>query len=134
MKVNTQIVMVASAVFMGTAGIAASFLPHEILNSIGVDATGVAPLIVQTMGALYLGYAIMNWMSKGIIIGGIYARPLALGNFTHFAVGALALIKGASHIEEMRILWAATAIYIVFAVLFGYILFSHPLDSKSSSS
>jgi Cu/Ag efflux pump CusA len=66
MKINTKVLMVASASFMGVIGITASFLPHELLSMAGIEARGFEPLAVQITGALYLGFAMMNWMSKGI--------------------------------------------------------------------
>jgi hypothetical protein len=130
MRPNTKILMIVSALVMGAVGLAASFLPHEILSYAGMPATEFSPVAVQLMGALYLGFAMMNWMSKGIIIGGIYARPLALGNFLHFGVGALALIKSASA-HDVKLFWVTAAIYVVFALLFGIVLFTHPLDAKT---
>ena len=32
-----------------------------------------------------------NWMVKGSRVGGIYNRPIAIGNLVHFAVGAITL-------------------------------------------
>lgn len=122
--------MIASAVVMAIAGILASFIPHEILNYIGVNSTGIAPLIIQITGALYLGFAVMNWMAKGILIGGIYARPLAMGNFMHYVVSALALIKGLRTNPHLTSVWTLCAIYLIFAILFGLILFRHPVKSE----
>jgi hypothetical protein len=133
MKVNTKLLMMASALLMGALGIIASFMPQEILNAAGFASSGFESIVIQIMGALYLGFAMMNWMSKGITMGGIYARPLALGNFMHFAIAALALAKGATATQELKFFWVAAGIYVVFAVLFGYILFTHPLDRNPSA-
>jgi len=46
------------------------------------------------LGALYVDFAMLNWMVKGSLIGNIYNRPVAVANFTHFLVGGLALAKG----------------------------------------
>jgi hypothetical protein len=132
MKVNTKILMMVSALFMGILGLTASFLPHELLKSANISVSGFEPIVVQIMGALYLGFAMMNWMSKGITIGGIYARPLALGNFMHFAIGALALIKSSSTSQEFKFFYAAVIIYALFAIAFGYVLFTHPLDKNKA--
>ena len=86
--------MIASSVFTGLLGFAASFFPNEILNNIGLAPTETLALIVQISGALYVGFAVMNWMAKAVLIGGIYARPLAMGNFAHFMIAAISLIKG----------------------------------------
>jgi len=31
---------------------------------------------MQIIGSFYFAFAILNWMSKGSIIGGIYNRPI----------------------------------------------------------
>jgi hypothetical protein len=88
--------MTTSALFMGLLGLAASFLPQEILAAAGMPEESLpelAVILVQALGALYLGFAILNWMAKGILVGGIYARPLALGNFLHFSVVTVVLVK-----------------------------------------
>jgi hypothetical protein len=82
-----------SALFMGVLGAAASFLPQEIATRFGVQADTHAFLLLQIVGALYLGFAILNWMAKDVLMGGIYSRPSALGNFLHFAVVSIVLLK-----------------------------------------
>ena len=65
----------------------------------------------------------MNWMAKTVLIGGIYARPLAIGNFTHFLVGALALLKYAFSAPHIWIVWVAAIIYALlrfYSVLFFF--------------
>jgi hypothetical protein len=123
---NSKYVMVASAVLMGVLGLGANFFPNEILGHAGVETSGILALFIQLTGALYLGFAFMNWMAKTVLIGGIYARPLAIGNFTHFLVGALALVKAAMHFPASKYLWLAAIIYSLFAVLFGTIFFTNP--------
>ncbi|KAA3439804.1 hypothetical protein [Rufibacter hautae] len=127
---NTRMIMTASAVVMAALGFAASFLPQEVLLYVGGETTGMAPLLVQLLGALYLGFAILNWMAKGNLIGGIYARPLAMGNLLHFFAGAMALLKGLSSVHQPGIMWALVLVYGVFALLFSLITFRHPLKTS----
>jgi hypothetical protein len=118
--------MMASSVFTGLLGVIASFLPNEVLNSIGILPTDTLTLFVQISGALYVGFAVMNWMAKTVLIGGIYARPLAMGNFAHFIIAAIALIKAVMKKSDLEYLWLAAILYSTFAVLFGLVLFSNP--------
>jgi hypothetical protein len=86
-------------------------------------------LLIQIAGALYLGFAILNWMAKGALIGGIYSRPLALGNFLHFAVSAIILLKALlGGFKPIEIIVGAT-VYSLFAVWFGLVTFTHPIPS-----
>ena len=118
--------MTASALFMGLLGICATFLPQEILRGAGIESAALSLLLLQILGALWLGFAMVNWMAKDILIGGIYSRPVAVGNFMHFVVVALALLKGISKNSDITFLWAAAAVYSVFAVSFGIVLFMRP--------
>lgn len=125
---NTKLLMTASALIMGLTGITLSFLPHEFLNYFNGSAGAPQDaLIVQLLGALYFAFAMVNWMAKGSLIGGIYARPIAIGNLTHFTVGALALLKG--YASASSLLLGVTIVYIVLAVMFGIVFFRHPVKT-----
>lgn len=115
---------------MAVCGILFQFVPHEISNTFNVDSSGIVPLFVQIIGAMYLGFAMMNWMAKSVLVGGIYARPLAMGNLLHFTIGALALLKFAFSAPNLLSIWIATVIYSILAILFGIVLFTHPQKSK----
>ena len=69
----------------------------------------------------------LNWMAKGTTIGGIYNRPIAIGNFMHYVVGALALVKNVSIIDvHQEIVVTLTVIYAVFALSFAYVFRTNP--------
>jgi hypothetical protein len=125
-NLQTRALMSASAAFLAALGTGLSFLPQELLSYAGSSATGVAVVLVQATGALYLGFAILNWMSRGVIIGGIYARPVALGNFMHFAVVSTVLVKYLL-VRFSTDMMIATVIYVAFATWFGLVLFTHPI-------
>lgn len=121
---NTKIVLTASAVVMAAMGIIGSFAPHEVLRVAGADPTGMLPLLVQLLAALLFAFAMVNWMARGSLIGGIYNRPVAVGNVAHFTIGALALVKaelaGNGHL-------VLTIVYVIFAIGFGMVLFRSPV-------
>lgn len=128
---NTKILMISSALFMGISGLALQFFPNEILGRVGTTATGIVPSFVQISAAAYLGFAMMNWMAKTVLIGGIYARPMAMGNLVHFMVGALALLRYAFSAPDLWAIWVVAIIYSIFGILFGIVVFTHPGKSKS---
>lgn len=61
------------------------------------------------------------------MIGGIYGKPIAIGHFTHFSIVSLALIKGVNIDTSSAVILAITLIYIIFAILFGYIALGNPI-------
>jgi hypothetical protein len=128
---KTKIIMTSSAIFLGVIGILLSFLPSEIITYLGVEPTIITTLFLKILSALYLGFGILNWMAKGSIIGGIYNRPIVIGNLMHFGVGAIALIKIVSHIEiHSEIIISLTLLYVIFTILFTYIFKNNPATVK----
>jgi hypothetical protein len=127
---NTRLVMTASAIVMGLAGILFSFMPQEVLSYAGSDPSLINSVIVQLMGALYFSFAMVNWTAKANLIGGIYNRPVAIGNLTHFIIGALALIK-AYLSSRMNVILVPCVLYVIFGVLFGMVFFTHPVKKES---
>jgi hypothetical protein len=125
--------MIASAALMTACGVVLQFAPHEALKFFGADASGVFPLFLQLIGALYLGFAMLNYMTRGASIGGIYSRPLVMGNLVHFLVGALALLKHAASAQSALPVWTAAAVYSIFAILFAVTMFTHPLKEKDAA-
>ncbi|MEQ8687993.1 MAG: hypothetical protein RIE86_21995 [Imperialibacter sp.] len=125
---NTKIIMTLAAVILGTTGIALTFMPDVLLDYAGMEESETALLLMQILGALYFAFAMLNWMSKGSLIGGIYNRPVAVANMTHFLIGGLALVKVLmSNPNASYLIWIAGVIYTAFAVCFGIILFRHPV-------
>jgi hypothetical protein len=131
---NTKTLMSVSAIIMGVAGIVMSFAPDEILSLVGcADVVSAGKLLVQLAGAMYFGFAMINWTAKANLIGGIYSRPVAIGNFAHFLIGALALSKGYFSLSkayfgaQTNTILIVTIVYVIFAVLFGLVLFTHPV-------
>ena len=70
---KTKVLMVSSALFMAICGVLFQFAPHSVLSYFNADSDGILPVLVQIIGALFLGFAMMNWMAKAVLIGGIYA-------------------------------------------------------------
>ena len=118
--------MGSSAAFMGAAGLAATFFPDELMTAMGRGGPGMAPLAIQLCGALYLAFSMLNWMARTNLIGGVYSRPVAMGNTLHFSMGALALVKGALAGTSDPPVLVLFTFYAVFAILFSFVLFSHP--------
>ena len=122
--------MTTSAVILGVTGIILSFIPQEVSHFLSL--TESTPIVFQILGALYFGFAMLNWTAKANLIGGIYSRPVAIGNFTHFLIGGLALIKLLLHNTNGTSIWTCAILYSIFALLFGYVLLTNPASTNKS--
>jgi len=128
---NTKIVMTTSSFILGATGIIFSFMPDFVLRSLDVEINLAALLLVQVIGGLYFGYCMLNWMTKESLIGGIYNRPVAIANFTHFLIAGLAIDKRLlSNPGLPKALWLAGVVYTTLGLLFLILLFRHPLNSN----
>jgi hypothetical protein len=128
---NTRILMIASAVFLGLTGMAFTFGPEEFLHELGLISNPLFIVLIQLTGALFIGFAVLNYMAKGVLMGGIYSKPLVMGNLAHFTVAGLALLKAAwSPNGDVR-LWGLAVIYLIFAAAFGKVMISSGVPEKS---
>ncbi|MEB2784258.1 hypothetical protein [Algoriphagus persicinus] len=128
---NTKLIMTLSALFMCSAGVVFTFAPDVILSYLNLEPNQITLFIGQILGALYFGFGMLNWMSKGSLIGGIYNRPICIANLSHFLIAGLALLKGLASNPEFPIaIWVMGVIYIAFGIAFGIILFRHPVAVK----
>ena len=118
---KTKTLMMTSSAALAFAGLLALFAPEELL---GAQAAGPGlTLILQLLGALYFSMAFINWTAKDSRIGGVYLRPISLGNFAHFLVGALVLGKYALTDSQNFFVLIALSVYAVFAYFFWWLVF-----------
>jgi len=96
---NTKFLMGFTALYLGITGLVCSVLPHEILEVFTIEPNVITVYFIQLLSALYLGLALLNLMSKGARIGGIYNRPVVVANMMYFGVSSLALLKSISSLE-----------------------------------
>ena len=124
---KTNIVMISSALFLGIIGIFLSFFPNEIAEYLNIEPNVITMLFLKILSALYLGFGILNWLAKGTLIGGIYNRPIVIGNLMHFGTGAIVLVKVVSNIQiHSEIFIFLTAVYVIFAIIFVYLFKTNP--------
>src|SRR4051794_8097057 len=130
-----RLILTFSAIVLFVAGGGALFAPDELARAVDPSASRSLAVIVQLLGSGFLGFALINWMSRRNRIGGIYARPLGMGNLLLFATAALTLGKAATA-ESLPV--AGIGVCVVLAMLaasFAWLVFAHdPLSEKSTKT
>jgi len=121
---NTKVLMTLSAVILGIIGFTLSFIPEEFIGYLKVESNSITILLFQLLGSLYLGFGILNWMAKGSIIGGIYNKPIVIGNLMHFGVGAITFFK--IGVGNEMILFP-TVIYTILSLAFLFVFMKSPI-------
>lgn len=125
---NTKIIMTSSAFILFAAGIVLTFLPDDIVMYVLLQPNKPLQLLLQIMGALYFGFGMLNWMMRTSTIGGIYNKPIAIANFAHFFIAALALIHGLLSTPNLpKIIWFVAVSYVFYAIAFGIIFYTSPM-------
>jgi ABC-type multidrug transport system permease subunit len=123
---TSKIVLGSSAIILAASGLALTFFPDELAENINLPDDASVKLLIQTIGAMYFGFAMLNWMSRRSLIGGIYNRPIAIANMTHFMMVGIALTKLMLNKALPQSFWLVTLIYLVYALIFGWLLFTTP--------
>ncbi|NNV57578.1 hypothetical protein [Limnovirga soli] len=128
---NTKLIMTLSAVCLAAAGVAFTFLPQEIMQYTQLQANHPLFFLIQVLGAMYFAFAMLNWMTRTALIGGIYNKPIALANFLHFFIAGMAIDKILlANSEQPLLLWISGIVYTLFAIAFGLIFFRNPAALK----
>lgn len=130
----SRILMTVSALTLALLGLPCVFAPDVLLLKLAGSTTPGGELLVQCMGALFMGLAGIDWMSRGSLIGGIYGRPVAIGNLMHFLVAGIALFKAASTLPHSPVAWAVAVVYGLLAAGFAYIIFGDPLRNAEAKA
>ncbi|HMB61504.1 MAG TPA: hypothetical protein VKN36_00425 [Eudoraea sp.] len=92
-----------------------------------IEMPDVGIVLLQIQSGFYLGLATLNWMTKRALIGGVYNRPLAMGNLFHFGIGAIALVKSSIKTpDHYEIIIPLTLLYSTFTAMFLFVIISNP--------
>ena len=120
-----RIILTVSALVLLLLGGALMFAPDELAVWTGTATSSNGALGLQLFGGALLGFAILNWMSRGNRIGGIYARPIALGNLLLSVTVALSLGKAATAGIAVPQSAAGCVIFSLLGAAFAWLAFMH---------
>ena len=120
-----RLILTLSSILLFIAGLAALFAPDELSLLLDPAAPRAMAMVIQLLGGSLVGFALLNWMSRRNRIGGIYARPLGLGNLMLFATAALTLGRAASRGHLPSALVGAGAVAGILALSFAWLVFVH---------
>ena len=129
-----RLILTLSAFILFAVGGAALFAGDELARLFDAGGSKGLSLAIQLTGCGLLGFAALNWMSRGNRIGGIYARPIGIGNLLLFTTASLTIGKAALAGNLPVIVTAAGVILAVLAIGFAWLVFVHdPVATNSGS-
>jgi hypothetical protein len=125
----------ASAGLLGVAGHALVFAPREVLAYLAPGTPTAATWIGQLLGAALIGLAWLNWLNRGALLGGIYARPVVLANAVFFLIGAASVFGTSSTLDATaRRAQAVAGVLGLFALCYLWLMFRGPLERDFQAS
>lgn len=113
-------IIASSAIGLGLLGLALIFAPQETAGWFGWHVDHELP--VALLGSALFGLALLNWMGRNAVYGGIYGRPILLGNAVHAFTGSMTLIRAVDTTTPWP-LWGLTAFFVAYALGYGWMLF-----------
>lgn len=120
--------LVANAIVAAVFGAGFVVVPAQVTSLYSPEAT--SPLVTQLLGAAFLAIAVLTWNARNapesearraILLG------LFVGDCIGFVVSLVAQLGGLMN----TLGWSTVAIYLVFALGFGYFLFAQPKGSEA---
>lgn len=126
----SSVVSRVSAALLALAGLALLFAADVILPQLAPGFPPGASWIGQLLAAAWIGLAALNWLNRGVMMGGIYARPVVFANAVLYFISELSLLRAAMRGGAMAPVWGAVLIFGVMAVTYALLLFRGPLESE----
>ena len=126
----SSLVSRVSAAVLGVCGLALLFAPDVILPHVAPGFPPDAAWIGQLLGAAWIGMAALNWLNRGAMMGGIYARPVVFANATLYFISVLSLVRTAVRSGATTAVWGASLVFGIMTVIYGMLLFRGPLESE----
>ena len=121
--------MSGAALVLGSVGVVCLFAPDLVLASVAGSMPVGAMVVVQVLGTLSLGLAVLDWMWKKNRLGGIYGRPIVLANALHFVSASLVMGKALTREPVMRAMWPLAVAYAIFGAAFLVLIVRDPTET-----
>jgi len=113
-----------AALVDAVVGLLLLFMPRETMAVLLGAAAAGTERTGQLAAAAILGIAGFNWLNRYARVGGIYGRPLVLGNLLHKMTLALLLVGDAARGSIPLTGVALTIVYGLLAMAFAYTMIS----------
>jgi hypothetical protein len=105
------------------AGVAALLAPAEIASTFGVVLDSVGRSQTRLLGAGYIGYAVIVWLSRDIRDVAAQ-RAIAVGNVVSWALSLIVGVAGVVAGLAGTQFWALLVLELAFTAAWGYFAIS----------
>jgi len=127
----SAVVSHVSALVLAVAGVVLLFASDVVLPHVAPGFPASAAWLGQLLAAAWLGVAVLTWLRRGAILGGIYGRAIVLGNFGLYFISALSLVRVLHNGVAQLWLWPAFVVSATLALSYGALLLGGPFGNRS---
>ena len=123
MKLNN--LMVINAIVAALFGIAFVLVPAQVIQLYGITVDAPLKYVGQLLGASFVGFAFLTWLARNATDSDA-RRAIVLALFVSDGVGFVVALIGQLAGVVNSLGWLNVAIYLLFALGFGYFQFNRP--------
>jgi hypothetical protein len=109
-------------------GVSLLFAADDILPRMIRGFPAEAAWLGQLLAAAWLGVANLNWMSRSMLLGGIYGRAVVTTNAVLYFVAATALLNNFNRSETPVATKVVAVVVVFFAAAYGWLMFRGPFE------
>lgn len=125
--------MISSGIVNAILGLVMIFIPGLLAELLETQTfTTQNELFYQLGGAAFLGFGLLNYSGRGLLLGGIYGKPILAGNWIFHLVAAFTLIRSLFDLGFQAKLIISALIYLIFAAGFLKLNYSSAIHEESS--
>lgn len=130
---RSTVVTRVSAVLLALTGAALLFAPVEILGRLAMNVPADAAWLAQLLAAAWLALAVMNWLTRFTMVGGIYGRAVVSANATVYFVSAMVLLSAGRRLGFSTAIAALAVAAVAMAAVYAFLLFRGPFAADRVS-
>jgi Trk-type K+ transport system membrane component len=125
--------MIINAVVAAFFGVAFVLVPSQAISLYGVEeASEILILILQLMGAAFVGFAVLTWLARNASDSDA-RRAIVLALIVSDGIGFIAALIAQLADVVNSLGWSTVAIYLLLALGWGYFQFAKPAERDAPS-
>ncbi len=115
------VIMTLAALFLIALGAVLNFAPTEIAGMLGFTGMPVAGVALQVLAGALLALGVIHWMARGAV-GGVFGRPIGMGNMLFYGVSAFGLLRAANASVLPTVTLPLGVVTALFALGFAWLV------------
>lgn len=130
----TRLLSHFSAFVLFVCGVVLLFAPDVVLPAVVPGFPPAGAWLGQLLAAGWFGVAVLTWLQRNAVLGGIYGRPTVLANAVVYFISALSLIRALHDHAAPPLTWIAVVVTGALAIGYWALLLRGPFGVRKAST